>query len=33
MADSEQTVAMNRRARFEYHLEEIYEAGLVLTGT
>jgi SsrA-binding protein len=27
MADSEQTVAMNRRARFEYHLEEIYEAG------
>jgi len=33
MAESEQTVATNRRARFEYHLEEVYEAGLVLTGT
>lgn len=33
MAESEHTVATNRRARFEYHLEEVYEAGLVLTGT
>jgi SsrA-binding protein len=27
------TVAENRRARFEYHLEEKFEAGLMLTGT
>ncbi len=27
------TVATNRRARFEYHIEETYEAGLALTGT
>lgn len=33
MPESDQTVATNRRARFEFHLEEIYEAGLVLTGT
>jgi SsrA-binding protein len=33
MAESEKVVATNRRARFEYHIEEIYEAGLVLTGT
>jgi SsrA-binding protein len=33
MTDSEKTVATNRRARFEYHVEETYEAGLVLTGT
>jgi SsrA-binding protein len=26
-------VARNRRARHEYHIEDIYEAGLVLTGT
>jgi SsrA-binding protein len=30
---SEKTVALNRRARFEYHVEETLEAGLVLTGT
>jgi len=30
---SEQTVALNRRARHEYHVEETLEAGLVLTGT
>lgn len=29
----EQTVAQNRRARHEYHVEETLEAGLVLTGT
>jgi SsrA-binding protein len=27
------TVATNRRARFEYFIEEIYQAGIVLTGT
>lgn len=27
------TVADNRRARFDYHLEEKYEAGIMLTGT
>lgn len=26
-------IAENRRARFEYHIEETYEAGIVLTGT
>ncbi len=26
-------VAKNKRARFEYHLNEFFEAGLVLTGT
>ncbi len=26
-------VAQNRRARFEYHIEETIEAGIVLTGT
>jgi SsrA-binding protein len=30
---TEQTVALNRRARHEYHVEETLEAGLVLTGT
>jgi len=33
MAEAGRTVATNRRARFEYHVEETYEAGLVLTGT
>jgi len=28
-----QTVADNRRANFDYHLEDKFEAGLVLTGT
>lgn len=27
------TVAENRRARFEYYIEDVVEAGLVLTGT
>ena len=26
-------VAQNRKARYEYHIEDTYEAGLVLTGT
>jgi SsrA-binding protein len=26
-------IARNRRARHEYHIEEVFEAGLVLTGT
>jgi SsrA-binding protein len=30
---SEQTVAQNRRARHEYAIDEVIEAGLVLTGT
>ena len=27
------TVAQNRRARFDYHIEDTLEAGMVLTGT
>ncbi|WP_017612168.1 SsrA-binding protein SmpB [Nocardiopsis salina] len=26
-------IAQNRRARFDYHIDETYEAGIVLTGT
>src|SRR5690606_14965641 len=26
-------VAQNRKARYDYHIEDTYEAGLVLTGT
>lgn len=35
MADSGGTklIAQNRRARYDYHLDDTYEAGLVLTGT
>ncbi len=33
MPDAEKLVATNRRARHEYHIEEAFEAGLVLTGT
>lgn len=33
MSDPEKVIATNRRARFEYHIEETHEAGLVLTGT
>ncbi len=32
MAD-EKTIALNRRARHEYTIDETFEAGLVLTGT
>ncbi|WP_294267052.1 SsrA-binding protein SmpB [uncultured Sphingomonas sp.] len=31
--DKKKTVAENRRARFEYFIEDVYEAGLALTGT
>ncbi|WNO52879.1 SsrA-binding protein SmpB [Stakelama saccharophila] len=31
--DKKKTVAENRRARFDYALDDIYEAGIVLTGT
>jgi len=27
------TIAVNRRARHEYHIDETFEAGIVLTGT
>ena len=33
LISANETVAENRRARFEYHLEEKMEAGLMLTGT
>ena len=29
----EKVVATNRKARFDYHIEDTYEAGIVLTGT
>lgn len=32
-ASGDQTVAINRRARFDYEIEDSFEAGLVLTGT
>ncbi len=31
--DATQTVARNKRARFDYHILETFEAGLVLRGT
>jgi SsrA-binding protein len=31
--DGEKIVARNKRATFDYHLEDRYEAGLVLTGS
>jgi SsrA-binding protein len=31
--EGEHLIASNRRARHEYHIEESFEAGLVLTGT
>ena len=31
--DKKKTVAENRRARFDYAIGDIYEAGIVLTGT
>jgi SsrA-binding protein len=33
MAPSEKLIAENRKARYEYHLLERHEAGLVLTGS
>lgn len=32
-AELAETVALNRKARYEYSVEETFEAGLVLTGT
>ena len=29
----QRAVATNRKARYDYHIEDVYEAGLVLTGT
>jgi SsrA-binding protein len=31
--DKKKTVAENRRARFEYFIDTVYEAGIALTGT
>lgn len=31
--DKKKTVAENRRARFEYFIEDVFEAGIALTGT
>jgi SsrA-binding protein len=31
--DKAKTVAENRRARFDYHIEDVFEAGIALTGT
>ena len=32
-SDKVKTVAENRRARFDYAIDTVYEAGIVLTGT
>ncbi len=32
MTDGEKVVATNRRARYDYEIEDTYEAGMVLTG-
>jgi SsrA-binding protein len=29
---TDNTIALNKRARFDYHIEETFEAGLALTG-
>jgi SsrA-binding protein len=31
--DKKKVVAENRRARFDYHLDDVFEAGIALTGT
>ena len=31
--DKKKTVAENRRARYDYHIDEVLEAGIALTGT
>lgn len=33
MAGEGKVIAQNRKARHDYHIEETYEAGMVLTGT
>ena len=32
-AEEQRVIALNRRARHDYHIEETYEAGIVLMGT
>lgn len=32
-SEYEKTIAVNRKARHDYHIEDTYEAGLVLTGS
>jgi SsrA-binding protein len=32
-ADGRRVIAENRRARYEYSIEDVYEAGIALTGT
>lgn len=32
-ADARQVIARNKKARYEYFIDEVYEAGLVLAGT
>ncbi len=32
-SDYEKTISVNRKARYDYHIEESYEAGLVLLGS
>lgn len=32
-SDGTKLIAQNRRARYDYHLDDSYEAGMVLTGT
>jgi len=32
-ADKRSVVARNKKARYDYHIDETYEAGIVLTGT
>ena len=31
--DKQKTVAENRRARFDYYIDDVFEAGIALTGT
>ena len=33
MAEGEKNIAVNKKARFEYFIDEVYEAGLVLLGS
>jgi SsrA-binding protein len=33
VAEGEKNIAVNKKARFDYHVEETYEAGLVLLGS
>ena len=33
MSDSVKTIATNRKARHDYHIDDTFEAGMVLTGS